>query len=124
MILNNHFRTLETVSRESFEIYVLLLSPFAPHLAEELWERLGHSTTLAYEAWPEYDQKYLIEDTIRYAVQVNGKLRDTFEISTDATQDEILRKAKSLEKIMKYIHGKTMVKEIVVPKKLVNLVVK
>lgn len=124
MILNNHFRTLETVSRESFEIYVLLLSPFAPHLAEELWERLGHSTTLAYEAWPEYDQKYLIEDTIRYAVQVNGKLRDTFEISTDATHDEILGKAKSLEKIMKYIHGKTMVKEIVVPKKLVNLVVK
>ncbi|MCF7802149.1 MAG: leucine--tRNA ligase [Candidatus Marinimicrobia bacterium] len=124
MILNNHFRTLEAVPRESFEIFVLLLSPFAPHLAEELWERLGHSTTLAYEAWPEYDQQYLFENMIRFAVQVNGKLRDTFDISTDATKDEILQKAKSLEKIIKYIEGKTVVKEIVVPKKLVNLVVK
>ncbi|MCF7798138.1 MAG: leucine--tRNA ligase [Lentisphaeria bacterium] len=124
MILNNHFRTLDTVPRESFEIFTLLLSPFAPHLAEELWQLLGHDQTLAYEDWPKYDEVYLIENTIRLAVQVNGKLRDTFDISSEASKADILAKAKSLEKISRHIKGKAILKEIVVPKKLVNFVVK
>lgn len=124
MILNNYFRTLKAVPLQSFETFILLLSPFAPHFAEELWQLLGHDQTLAYDPWPEYDDKLLVEKTIRLAVQVNGKLRDTFDISQDATKEEILERAKSLDKIQNHIAGKQLIKEIVVPKKLINLVVK
>ncbi len=106
------------------EMFVLILSPFAPHMCEELWERLGHTNTLAYEPWPEHDEALLAEDTIDIPVQVNGKLRARIQVSADADKDAILAVAKSEPKLAKHVEGKTVVKEIYVPGKLVNLVVK
>ncbi len=112
------------VDRDVMERFVLVLSPFAPHLAEELWERLGHSTTLAYEPWPEFDPVQLVEETILVPVQVNGKLRDTVEVPAGSDKDVILAAAKASEKVQRQIEGKTIVKEIFVPGKMLNLVVK
>jgi leucyl-tRNA synthetase len=114
----------EAVNFIDMETFLLVLAPFAPHLAEELWERLGHQQTLAYEPWPSYDPALLVESTMMIPVQVNGKLRDTVEVPTDADQATILAAAKASEKVQRQIEGKTLVKEIYVPGKMVNLVVK
>ncbi|MCL4137714.1 UNVERIFIED_CONTAM: hypothetical protein GTU68_005706 [Idotea baltica] len=104
--------------------FVLLLAPFAPHMGEELWEKLGASDTLAYEPWPEFDEELAKSESITLAIQVNGKLRDTAEISPDASKDELLAVAKASEKAGEYTKGKEIVREIVVPGRLVNLVVR
>ncbi|NLF58766.1 MAG: class I tRNA ligase family protein, partial [Candidatus Hydrogenedens sp.] len=96
----------------------------APHLAEELWERLGHTATLAYEPWPVWDEAVLAEDSIEIPVQVLGKLRGKVTVPADADQAAILAAAKTDPKIMPFLEGKTIVKEIYVPGKMVNLVVK
>ncbi len=113
-----------SMSRSVAEKFVLILSPFAPHLAEELWEKLGHSETLAYQSWPEYDPKLVVDDTITIAIQVNGKKRDTIDVARDLDKEALLDSVKELASIQKNIDGKSIVKEIVVPGKLVNLVVK
>ena len=103
------------------EPFVLLLSPFAPHIAEQLWQALGHATsagkpsTLAYEPWPEYDEAYLKQDSIELPVQVNGKVRGKVTVPADADQAAVLAVAKADEKVAGQIEGKTIVKEIVVP---------
>ncbi len=104
--------------------FVLILAPFAPHMAEELWERLGGTTTLAYEPWPKYDEGLLTEDTIEIPVQVNGKVRSRITVAVDATNDAVLGLAKLDEHIAKHLDGKEIVKEIVVPGKMVNLVIR
>jgi leucyl-tRNA synthetase len=114
----------EAVDRDSMERFVLILSPFAPHIAEELWERLGHTRTLAYEPWPEFDPALLVEETIKVPVQVNGKLRDTIEVPAGSDKEVILAAAKASEKVQRHLEGQTIVKEIFVPGKLVNLVIK
>jgi len=114
----------DSLSAELAEKFVLTLSPFAPHLAEELWEKLGHSETLAYQPWPEYDPKLVVDDTITIAIQVNGKKRDTIDVARELDKESLLESVKSLESIQRNIEGKSLVKEIVVPGKLVNLVVK
>ena len=106
------------------ERFVLLLSPFAPHISEELWQRLGHGKTLAYESWPKYDPALAQADALTIAVQVNGKLRDTVTVELDASKDAILAAAKASEKVSSALTGKTIVREIVVPQRLVNFVVK
>lgn len=113
----------ERLSRALIEGFVLALSPFAPHLAEELWERLGHSTSLAYEPWPTFDPVLVKDDTVTVAVQVNGKLRATIEIPADADQTATLTAARAHEKIQVYLEGKTPRREVVIPGKLVNFVV-
>ena len=113
-----------SMSRSVAEKFVLILSPFAPHLTEELWEKLGNSETLAYQPWPEYDPKLVVDDTITIAIQVNGKKRDTIDVARDLDKDALLDSVKELASIQKNIDGKSIVKEIVVPGKLVNLVVK
>lgn len=110
------------VDRKTAETFTLLLSPFAPHLAEELWSRLGRTTTLAYEAWPTYDPALIVEDSWVVSVQVNGKLRGTLEVSKTATQTEVLALARALEAVQRNIEGKTVRKEIYVPGKIVNFV--
>ncbi|HOD48542.1 MAG TPA: leucine--tRNA ligase [Candidatus Hydrogenedentes bacterium] len=112
------------IDREDAETFVLVLAPFAPHMAEELWERLGHTTTLAYEPWPKYDESLLTEDTVDIAVQVLGKLRGIVKVPVDASKDQILAAAKSEPNVQRHLEGKNIVKEIYVPGKLVNLVVK
>ena len=106
------------------EQFVLILSPFAPHMAEELWERLGHTRTLAYETWPRYDETLLTEDTVEIPVQINGKVRSRIKVAIDASSDAVLALAKADEHVARNLDGKQIVKEIVVPGKMVNLVVK
>ena len=114
----------DAVERAWAEDFVLVLAPFAPHMAEELWERLGHGETLAYAPWPEYDAALLVEDTVEIPVQVNGKLRGRIVVAADAGEDTMLAAAKGNEKVAQYLVGKSIVKEIVVPGRMVNLVVK
>ncbi len=120
-----NFFTKETVRpREAMEKIVLLLSPFAPHLAEELWQALGHKKTLAYEPWPRVDQRWLKEDTVEVPVQVNGKLRGKVTVPAGADQAAIETAARADAKIADLIAGKTIVKVVVAGGRLVNFVVK
>ena len=114
----------KSINKEWLEQFVLVLSPFAPHMAEEVWERLGHDNTLAYEPWPKYDEALLVEDTIEVPVQVNGKVRAVIEVPADADKDTIIAAARAAPKVAQHIEGKSIVKEIFVPGRLVNLVVK
>lgn len=123
MIFTNHCYKAGKVSKSTAETFALLLSPMAPHIAEELWAKLGHTKTLAYEAWPKYDEALAKDDMITVAVQVNGKLRATLEVEPSITQEDILAMAKADEGVAKHLAG-TIVKEIYVPGKIVNFVVK
>jgi leucyl-tRNA synthetase len=114
----------KTPSKIDLETLLILLNPFAPHLTEELWEKLGHRDLLSRQAWPSWDAKYLVDSTVEYAVQVNGKLRATFSIAADAAEDAVKAAALADAKVRAAIDGKQVMKAIVVPKKLVNLVVK
>ena len=112
----------EHVRRDQAERFVLALSPFAPHVCEELWSRLGHADSLAYAAWPTYDPAYLIDDEIEYMIQVNGKLRAKVACPKDAPKDDVAEAAKS--EVPSWLEGKQLVKTVVVPGRLVNFVVK
>jgi leucyl-tRNA synthetase len=112
----------ERLARSQVERFLLVLSPFAPHLCEELWERLGHSATLAYEGWPSFDPAMLVEEEVELAVQVNGKIRVRIRASADATEEALLAQAR--EAAAAALAGKTIVKEVVVPGRLVNFVVR
>ncbi len=106
--------------------FLLLLSPYAPHLAEELWEKLGNEPSVAHQPWPAYDESKLVDDSKTYAVQVNGKVRGQINVPMDKAKDKdlVLEMAKSEPGVLKYLEGKELVKEIFVPLKIVNLVVK
>ena len=104
--------------------FVKLISPICPHLGEELWSMLGHDETIAYEEWPKYDEEKTIENTKKIAVQINGKVRATIEVTDKETTDEIKEKALQEENVKKYLEGKEIVKEIVIPNKIVNFVTK
>jgi leucyl-tRNA synthetase len=121
--LNNEITGMASVPRELAENLVLMLSPFAPHIAEELWERLGHHRSLSHRPWPTVDESKLVESTMELPVQVNGKLRDKITVAQDALESAILEAALRAEKVQPWIEGKTMRKKLYVPKKLVNLVV-
>jgi leucyl-tRNA synthetase len=100
-----------------------MLAPFAPHIAEEVWEHLGHTKSLARRPWPTYDPVKLVESTMELPVQVNGKLRDKISVSADADEETILTTAAGAAGAKPWIEGKTMKKRLYVPKKLVNFVV-
>ena len=114
----------ENRPKKVLETFLLLLSPFAPHIAEELWQRLGHENTLAYEPWPEYDEKYLVQDRVEVVIQINGKVRSKMVLPTNEAADRnvLQEKALQLEDVQKRIEGKTVRKVISVPGKLVNIV--
>jgi leucyl-tRNA synthetase len=114
----------DTISKTDIEQFVLILAPFAPHLCEELWERLGHAESIAYEPWPSYDESLLVESTIEIPVQVNGKLRGVVVVTADASKDDVLAAAKSDAKVAAHLDGKSIVKEVFVPGKLVGFVVR
>lgn len=113
----------ELPSREDAEAFVLILSPYAPHLAEALWEKLGHTTSLANEAWPTFDPSALVDDEVTIVVQVKGKLRGKLTVSKDADAQSILTAARELEAVAKFLEGQTIRKEVYVPGRLVNFVV-
>jgi leucyl-tRNA synthetase len=112
------------ITRRSIEALVLLVSPFAPHLAEELWETLGHGESLAYEPWPTYDPALVVEDSVTISVQINGKLRGTVTVPKTAAQAAVIAEAKALESVARHLEGKTIAKEVFVPGKIVSFVVK
>jgi leucyl-tRNA synthetase len=122
MVFANEATKAKQVPKAWMESFVRILSPFAPHLCEELWERLGHSDSLAAADWPAYDEAKLAVDTITLAVQVMGKLRGTIEVPADIEKDDAIAAAKADEKIAKHLEGKTIRKEIFVPGRLVNIV--
>lgn len=106
------------------EKFVLCLSPYAPHLGEELWQSLGHEGTLAYEPWPEYDAAALVEDEIEIPVQVLGKLRGRIRVPVAADAASMESAARANPDVAKFLEGKTIVKVIAVPRRMVNFVVR
>ncbi len=109
--------------REALETFALLLSPLAPHLAAEIWSRLGHKEELQTYSWPSYDEALTVDDLVVYAVQVNGKLRGEVQVSASASEDEVKAAAQKVEKVAPHLAGKTLRKAIVVKGRLVNFVV-
>ena len=119
----NFFTGQEVRPRPAMETFTLLLAPMAPHLAEELWELLGHPTTLAYEPWPDFDPALLKDDEAEIPVQINGKLRARVRVPANAGPEEVEAAARSDERIVALLAGKTIRKTVVVPGKMVNFVV-
>lgn len=115
--------SLDAIPRSLARPFVLMLAPLAPHMAEELWHRLGNDTSLAYEPWPTADEKWLVDDAIKLAVQVNGKVRGTISVPADAAKETILEAAKADENVARHVEGKEIRREIYVPGRLVNIVV-
>lgn len=110
--------------KEYAEGFIKLLNPIVPYMTEELWNNLGHEGTIAYESWPTYDESKLISETFTMVVQVNGKVRGKIEVSSDTTEEEMKKLSKEIDNVKNYIDGKEIIKEVVVPKKLVSIVVK
>jgi leucyl-tRNA synthetase len=123
MILVNHLMKLDVVPKSAVEQLVLILSPFAPHIAEELWQKLGHSKTLAYESWPKFDPELVKEAEIELAIQVNGKIKDKIVVPAQADDEQIKQKALASEKVIAALAGKAPKKVIVIKSRLVNIVV-
>ncbi|OHB57559.1 MAG: leucine--tRNA ligase [Planctomycetes bacterium GWF2_42_9] len=123
MIFVNHLARLETKPKKAIETFVLLLAPFSPHIAEEVWQILGHTTTLAYETWPKFDENLAKEKEIEIAVQVLGKIKDKIVVSAEADEEEIKQKALACEKVASSIAGKEIKKIIVIKSRLVNIVI-
>ena len=123
MICSNYMGEKEAIPKTMMETFTKLLSPFAPHISDEMWEILGHNNRLAYENWPQYDEKALQTTSVNIVVSVNGKKRFETEIPTNLSEEETKEKILSLENVKEYIKGKNVKKVIVVPNKLVNLVI-
>ena len=124
MIAVNELNDLKCSKREILEPLIILLSPFAPHIAEELWEALGHKESITYAVFPEYVEAYTIENNCTYAVSFNGKTRFTVELPLDMAREDVDAHVRGLEQTAKYVAGGNIVKVIVVPGKIVNIVVK
>ena len=124
MIAVSEFAQQKCTSRAVLEQLVVLLAPFAPHIAEELWHTLGHDTTVCDAAWPKFDEQYLKEDKPTLSISFNGKTRFTLDFAADATKEAIQEAALSSEQAQKHLEGKQVVKVIVVPGRIVNIVVK
>ena len=124
MIFVNELSKADTLPIDIWKPFVLMLSAYAPHMGEELWEKLGGKTSCAYEKWPEWDEKLCTDDSCTIVVQVNGKIRDKFEAALNTDKAALEKTALKTEGAKRFTEGKTPVKVIVVPNKLVNIVVK
>ncbi len=124
MVAVNELSQQNCHSRKVLEEVIVMLAPFAPHIAEELYSQLGHTTTVCDAAWPELNEQYLVETTVKMPVQFNGKVRFTLEFPADAEKDFMERTALDAPESKKYLDGKTVVKTIVVPGRIINIVVK
>ena len=124
MIAVNELYDLKCNKKEILEQLIILLAPFAPHICEELWEALGHNESITYAKFPEYVEAYTVENTCTYAVSFNGKTRFTVDLSKDMSREDVEAHVRALEKTAQYVDGGNIVKVIVVPGKIVNIVVK
>lgn len=122
MIFVNEINKKETVPLRAIKDFILIFSPFAPHMGEELWERLGGSPSTLEQSWPGFDPGHLIEKTLTIVVQVNGKVRADMEVPADIDPEDLKRRAREVPNVARHLEGKTIRKIIVVPKKLVNIV--
>ncbi len=122
--VNAVYKSNEPVAKSDMETFVLLLAPQAPHIAEELWQKLGHTESIAYAKWPTYDETMTQSDTIDIVVQVMGKKRAVISVAANADKETVLATAKANENVKTFINGKTVLKEVYVPGRLVNFVVK
>ncbi|MBL6988288.1 MAG: leucine--tRNA ligase [Bacteriovoracaceae bacterium] len=124
MILTNHCIKKAKVKKSTVEIFAKMLSPFAPHMGEELWKILGHKASLAYEPWPLYDEKLAKDEFIKMAISINGKTRAIIEVPKDISKEDFFKLAKQNQKVSKYLSNTKIVKEIYIPQKICNFVVK
>ena len=124
MVFVNEAHKVDHMPKAYAEGLVQLLAPIAPHMMEELWSKFGHTESISYAKWPTYDEKKLVSDTVEIILQVNGKLRNKVEVANGTSKEDLEKLAKSDEKVQKFIDGKNIVKVIVIPNKIVNIVVK
>ena len=124
MIFINAAFKEEIIPIKMVEGFIKVLNPIAPHITEEIWNKLGHEDTISYEKWPEYDESKIVDDKVNLAVQINGKLRDLIEINMDENQEKVKEIVHKSEKVASYIEGHEIVKEIYVKNKIYNIVIK
>jgi len=123
MICSNDLNDSVKRNKKLLKNFVLLLSPFAPHMCEELWNRLGGIKTLAYEKWPEYDENKLVKAECKIPVQINGKVRDNIKIPVDCNQEAVMKVVEQSDKVQKYLVDQQIKKIILVPNKILNIVI-
>ncbi len=124
MILVNKMAKQKTLAQEDVEALLKILNPFAPHITEEIWNRLGHTDVMVHEPWPKFDASAAKDTEVEIAIQINGKVRARIRVSAEASQEEVVASAKQEETVKKYIEGKQILKEIYVPNRLLSIVVK
>jgi leucyl-tRNA synthetase len=131
MVLVNElyrYKSLENLNlnllKHSVKCLVLMLSPFTPHICEEMWQHLGNEQSLYFENWPKYDEDALVRDEIEIVIQINGKVKEKTYVTSGLSKDEFLEKVMENEKVKVLLEGKEIIKIIPVPDKLVNIVVK
>ena len=124
MILTGFYEKCETITKDDYQILLILLNPIAPHITEELNEQIGSEKKIVEMSWPTYDEAKTIDDEIEIGVQVNGKLRASIKIVKDSLEDEVIAKAMAEGNVQNHIKDKEIVKTIVIPNRIVNIVVK
>ena len=124
MIFTNHIQKLDKINIELVKTFIILINPFMPHLAQELWELIGETDELSYQKWPSYDINVAQQDIITIAVQINGKRRSEIEISRNQTENDVITKAKADPKVFTYLKNSEIVKEIYIKEKILNIVIK
>ena len=124
MIFTNYLQKLDSINIETVKSFIIIMNPFMPHLAQELWELIGETNELTYQAWPEYDKDLIISDEIVIPIQINGKRRSEITISIEQSEDEVIKKAKLDDKIASYLKNTTVIKEIYIKGKILNIVIK
>ena len=122
MIFINEVYRVNKISQEYAEGFVKLISPICPHLGEEMWEKLGHKGTIAFESWPKYDPNKLVVNTVKMGVSVNGKLRGEIEVNKDEDDEVVKKVALELDSVKRNIEGKEIKKIIIVKNRIVNIV--
>ncbi|MHC8517389.1 leucine--tRNA ligase [Sporosarcina sp. ITBMC105] len=122
MVFINEGYKADSIPKEFVEGFLIMISPITPHLAEELWEKLGHTESIAYVAWPTYDESKLTDDTVEIAVQINGKVRAKIEVAKDISKEDLEKVALQDEQVKQWIEGKELKKVIAIPGRLVNIV--
>ena len=124
MIFTNHIQKLEAINKDTVRSFIILMNPFMPHLAQELWELTGEISELTFEEWPTYDKELIVSDEIIIPIQINGKRRSEIAIAAEQSETEVIDKAKADDKIASYLNNTTIIKEIYVKGKILNIVIK
>ena len=124
MIFTNHLQKLESINKNTVRTFIILINPFMPHLAQELWELIGETSELTFEAWPTYDEALIVLNEIVIPIQINGKRRSEIAIAANQSEYEVIEKAKADDKIASYLNNSTIVKEIYIKGKILNIVIK